>query len=195
MVLTGIAITLLGAQTAYAQDNDPRAQELVVGVYISPPFVERTGENTYSGMAIELWETIAERMGIDYRYVGYPTGRDLVEATANGEVDAAVTNLTITQDRAQAIAFTQPWYDGGLRIMVSNQAGGGLRGFMAGLADAGHLRVYACIILLVLFATVAVTLIDRRFDAEFPKRWSEGLAESFYNVMSIVTTGKAPHRN
>jgi hypothetical protein len=40
----------------------------------------------------------------------FPTFRALVDATANGEIDVAVTNLSITSRQSAAIAFTQPWF-------------------------------------------------------------------------------------
>lgn len=193
--MAGILIAGLGAKALYAQDSTVTARDLDVGVYVSPPFVEETGANTYSGMAIDLWEAVAQRMGFTFRYVRYPTLRDLVRATADGEVDAAVTNLTITHDRARTMAFTQPWYDAGLRIMVPADGDGGFWGILAGLKNAGHLRAYAWLFLTILAVTLAVTVFDRKLDAAFPKRWREGIAESFYSVMSIATSGHAPRRN
>lgn len=195
--LAGFLLVAFGAQGAGAQDDAVEAPgELDVGVYVSPPFVEESAEDTYSGMAIELWESIAKRSGLAFRYVSYPTLRDLVQATADGEIDAAVTNLTITRDRARTIAFTQPWYDAGLRIMVPDEGGGGgVRGVIAGLKDAGHLRAYALLLLVIIVATIGITVFDRRFDPEFPNRWREGAAESFYNVMSIVTAGQSSRKN
>ena len=44
-------------------------------------------------------------------------------------------------------------------------------------------------------ATIALTLFDRRFDPKFPKRWRDGLAEGFYTVMSVATSGRPPSRS
>lgn len=193
LALAGILILTFGARSAYAQDDAAAApRNLDVGLYVSPPFVEESGANTYSGMAIDLWESIAQRMGLPFQYVRYPTLRDLVQATADGEVDVAVTNLTITHDRARIIAFTQPWYDAGLRIMVPEVGDGGI---VAGLKNAGHLRAYAWIVFIIIGVTIALTIFDRRFDPEFPKRWREGVAEGFYNAVSIATSGHAPRKN
>lgn len=194
--LAGFLMMGFSAQGTHAQNDAVEAPgNLDVGLYVSPPFVEETGGDPYSGMAIDLWESIAQRMGSTFQYVRYPTVRDLVQATAAGEIDVAVTNLTITRDRAQTLAFTQPWYDAGLRIMVPDEGSGGFWGVLAGLKDAGHLRAYAWLLSIIIAATVGITVFDRRFDAEFPKRWREGVAESLYNVMSIVTSGKSSRKN
>jgi len=193
ITLAGMAIQLLVPVAAFAQtENAP----LNVGVYVSAPFVQFEGDGNYSGMAIELWETIAQRMGLDYQYVGYPSFRALVEATESSEIDVAVTNLTITRARAEIISFTQPWYDAGLRIMVPDR--GGTNGFwdvIEGLRDAGHLRAYAWLLFVIVLATIGFTIFDRKFDPDFPKRWREGVAESFYHVMSIATSGRTSRKN
>ncbi|WP_367716364.1 transporter substrate-binding domain-containing protein [Nitratireductor sp. GISD-1A_MAKvit] len=48
---------------------------------------------------------------------------------------------------------------------------------------------------MIVLSTIALTLFDRRFDRDFPRRWREGIAESFHQVMSIATTGKASRKN
>lgn len=191
-VVMSLLLALLAARSD-AQDAPP--EELVVGVYVSPPFVEEHDDGNYSGMAIDLWETVADRMDLAFRYATYPTFGSLVRATASGEVDAAVTNLTITRERAELIAFTQPWYDAGLRIMVPSQGGGGFRGMLNGLRNAGHLRAYIFLLSMILVATVGLSLFDRRFDPDHPRRWRESIAESFYQVMSIITSGRTARKN
>src|SRR5690606_35104179 len=83
-------------------DNDRVA---TVGVYVHPPFVTKSGDS-YGGMAIDLWELAAGQIGIASRYVEYENTGELVEATASGAVDIAVTNMTVTRERAERIDFT-----------------------------------------------------------------------------------------
>lgn len=168
---------------------------LRVGVYVSPPFVDKVGETAYAGMAIDLWTGIAQRLGVSFQYAEYPTFRDLLSASANGGVDAAITNLTITRDRAEVVAFTQPWYDAGLRLMVPREGAPDGWDVIAGLGDAGHLRAYGWLAIVILLATLGLTFFDRKFDRDFPRRWREGFAESFHQVMSIATTGRTARKN
>ncbi|GAA0549598.1 transporter substrate-binding domain-containing protein [Chitinophaga japonensis] len=170
------------------------ASYLKVGVYVSPPFVMEEAAGL-SGMSMELWDTIAARLQLPCRYEIVPTLRELVSRTSTGNFDVAVTNLTITQNRALRIDFTQPWYDAGLRIMIDKDRGAGLYDVISGLYDAGHLRAYAWLILVILVATLLLTLFDRKFDKDFPRRWREGLAESFYHVMSVSTSGGTSRKN
>lgn len=198
-VLTLLCLSLmLGAgQKAQAQadtDADQGRRSVDVGVYVSPPFVsEQSGK--YEGMAIDLWEMVAGKLGLATRYVAFTNLKDLVEATRTGKVDAAVTNLTITHKRAGIVSYTQPWYDAGLRIMVPETGSAGIQSVITGLRNAGHLRAYAWLAFVIVLATILITLFDRRFDRDFPRRWREGLAESFYQVMSVATSGKASRKN
>ena len=179
-----------------AQEASPpqgAAAALTVGVLIDPPFVMEDGEG-YSGMAIELWQKLAERAGLQFQYREYPNFHALVEATANSETDVAVTNLTINRERAERVDFTHPWFDAGHRVMVNENSGAGLGNVIEGLRASGHLTAYAWIAFVIVMATVLLTLFDRRFDKNFPRRWPDGIAESFYTVMSVATSGKPPSR-
>ena len=178
---------------AIAQDTTTEKTKVLVGIHESPPFVIVEGDQV-SGMAIDLWEYIAGEMGVEYEYKGYDTVSQLVDAVSSEKVDLAVTNLTITEKRAARFDFTQPWFDAGLRIMVSETPHVGFRGIIAGLKDAGFLKSYAWLAFIIVVATVAMTFFDRKFDKDFSTKWTEGVAESFYSVMSVATSGKAPKR-
>ncbi len=185
-----LAVSLWPQVAAYAQQNSGPLQ---VGLFVNPPFVMKDGEK-FSGMAVDLWEGLAAKLDRQYRYVQFQTLHELVEATASGKVDVAVTNMTINQSRAERVDFTQPWFDGGMRIMTGTEQGTGFSSLIAGLSDAGFLRAYVWIALIIVAATVLLTFFDRWFDKSFPRKWPEGIAESFYTVMSVATSGKPPAR-
>lgn len=185
---------LVWPSTPDAQDIAAPRPSVTVGVYVSPPFVMRVGDH-YTGMAIELWQALAAALGLAYELVEHETLQALVQATIDGGIDVAVTNLTITQARADRIDFTQPWFDTGLRIMVDDAPRTGFWSVWAGLRASGHLRAYAWIAFVILVATLLLTAFDRRFDKDFPGRWRDGFAKSFFAVMSIATSGRPPARN
>ncbi|MGK6311368.1 transporter substrate-binding domain-containing protein [Neorhizobium sp. DT-125] len=182
------------ARPAEAQNETSPSPPITVGVYLSPPFVTKEGER-YSGMAIELWEATARPLRLNYSYRQYPTFDALIAAVHEGEADVAVSNLTITKERVERIIFSQPWYDAGLRIMVAEGEDTGFWQVLGGLERAGHLRAMAWLVFIVVIATIVLALFCRRFDKSFPASWHEGLAESFYEVMSVATSGKVTRAN
>lgn len=190
---TFLGCFVLAFLTIYPVSNFAQTQSLVVGVLASPPFViENNGK--FTGLAIDLWEELASENEWQFGYRKYETFRELLDATESGQVDLAMTNITITQQRALKVDFTQPWFDGGMRLMVSTEQGTGFRGVLKGLAQAGFITAYAWIALVIVLTTALLTLFDRRFDTSFPTRWRDGVAESFFTVMSVVTSGRPPSR-
>jgi polar amino acid transport system substrate-binding protein len=64
---------------------------------------------------------IAERLDMDLEIADYGF-QALFAATSSGLIDLAISSITITNDRLQSQAFTQPYYDSEL-VMVTNQSG------------------------------------------------------------------------
>lgn len=190
-----ILVALAAGAGAQEAGQGPAVEQppLKVAIRVSPPFVMEA-DGGYTGMAIELWEGLADSAGIAYDYERYPNIRALVEATANGGADAAISNLTITKTRVEKMDFTQPWFDSGLRIMVAAAGSTSFAEVLSGLQEAGFLKAYGWLVFVIVAATFLMTLFDRRFDKTFSQKWPDGLADSFYSVMSVVTSGKAPSR-
>lgn len=181
---------------AHAQQAEPPAGKVLkVGLVVEPPFVQPAPNNEFTGMAVELWQSVADKEGVDYAYQTFPNVHDLLAAVTAGHVDIAVAALTVTKDRMKRMDFTQPWHNAGLRVMIEESRSHGFRQVLKGLYDGGHLRVYLWIVGIVFGATLLLTIVDRILDDEFPRAWHEGLAESFYHVMSVATSGKADHKH
>ncbi|WP_367716366.1 transporter substrate-binding domain-containing protein [Nitratireductor sp. GISD-1A_MAKvit] len=129
-----LVMSLLGVQPAFAQaPAEEPARQTEVGIFLSPPFV-RGEPGAYEGMAIDLWEMVSAKLGLTHRYTVYPTLRQLVAAVGAGEVEVAVTNLTITHRRAETVSFSQPWYDAGMRIMVPDEGASSFGSIVSGPA-------------------------------------------------------------
>lgn len=96
------------------------ADELTVAVDTAfVPFEfrdEETGE--YVGFDIELWDAIANDLGLEYELQPMDFG-GIIPALQTGSVDAALAGITITSEREQVVEFSHPYYDSGLMIMVA----------------------------------------------------------------------------
>lgn len=191
LVAIAFAIAMAATSTA-AQDERADRQPIQVGLYLSPPFViEANGK--YSGMAVELWNSLATATGLRSEFRLFPTVGALLGAATAGEIDVAVSNITITKKRAERMDFTYPWFDAGMRIMVNKQQRNRLSDLAAGLRNSGFLKAYGWVAAIIVIATFLLTLFDRRFDESFPRRWRDGLAESFFSVVSLFS-GKSTGR-
>ncbi len=185
---------LMGTFVSSGQVDSKLNSKIKVGIYHSPPFVIADHVKP-TGLAIELWEKIAERQELEFEYLEFTSFEDLVNAVEKGQIRVALSNITISKKRAQRIDFTQPWYDAGLRIMIAESKATTTSEVLNGLKEAGHIKAYLWLIGVILFFTIALTYFDRVYDKEFPKRWREGMAESFYTVMSVATSGNLKRKN
>lgn len=169
-----------------------------VGVLVLPPFVERSGVERsgdgYTGMAIDLWQAVAAKLGVTYRYQAFTTLPALLDAVATGRIDVVAGDVAITEDRLLRMDFTQPWFDSGQRVMIDQSHRSGLGTLFKNLERSGHLAVYLWIAILIAVATIGLTIFDRFFDEEFHKEWHKGFIESFYHVISVTTSGKTSHK-
>ena len=85
------------------------------------PYIIRNGDN-YSGIAIDIWETIAKKQNIEFNYVEVgPTEENAIEKIKKREVDILVGPYTITSKRYQHISYTLPFYYSDIALASSKQ--------------------------------------------------------------------------
>lgn len=161
-------------------------QKLKTGVYVSPPFVMKDSAGYYTGMAIDLWEMLGDDMKFVPEYVEYTSWDKMMQAVSTGEVDMAVSSISVTYERAKHLKFSFPWFDSGLRIMVKASGEGTI---WNELKRNGHLHAYIWILAIIVFLTIILTFIHRKQEADFPRNWLEGLSESLYRLILAIKTG------
>jgi polar amino acid transport system substrate-binding protein len=193
-----LLLVLLGGLPVAAQTVQPvppvQAAPLRVAVFVVPPFVIKSA-NGYTGFSMELWQRVAAELHLSYQTQEVGTVSDLLAMVRDGRADVGVSSLTITAERFATVDFSQPYFDSGLRIMIDEDRHASMGSMMTALHRSGHLRVYAWLGGLIIIATVVLTLVDRKYDPEFPQPWYEGFAEAFHHVMSVATSGSTSHRN
>ncbi|MEZ5977853.1 MAG: ABC transporter substrate-binding protein [Planctomycetota bacterium] len=88
----------------------------------NPPFASVDGEGRPQGRDVEMTALLAERMGVRVEWRRMPFER-LIDAVAEGEVDAAVATLGTTPERAERVLFTKPYYETEIVVVVSTRPG------------------------------------------------------------------------
>ena len=152
-------------------------QELRVAVIYSPPFSMEKSPAVYTGFSVELWEKLAATLKLNYVYVPCATMPELIQKLESGQLDVAVTNMVVTSSRLKLIDFTQPYFNGGLRIMVNADRRFTFAKFYEALDKYGYIEIFLVFAGILLALTYVVTLFQRRLTKDFPQRWHEGLAD------------------
>lgn len=193
VLMLGSASAQQSPQSSPIQAPPALPSSLKVGILLLPPFDEQT-TNGYTGMAIDLWQAVAAKIGVGYQYQTFETLPTLLDAVANRKIDVVVGSLAVTEPRLLRMDFTQPWFQSGQRIMIDRRHRSSLATLFDNLARSGHLEVYTWLGILIAIATIGLTIFDRYFDEEFHKEWHKGFIESFYHVISVTTSGKTSHK-
>ncbi|MCD8351777.1 MAG: transporter substrate-binding domain-containing protein [Planctomycetaceae bacterium] len=182
-----LAFVFVSSLTA-AETPGTNPSTLRIGVYQNPPFVMRDGDRC-SGMAMDLWGTVAGDMRIESSYQEYDSIRALLDAVSGGDIDVAVTNLAVDAERAERVSFTFPWFDSGLRILVLSRA---YRSAWQNLIHNGHVQGYLLLFLLFIVVALVATFIRRRSDEGFPDAWADGFTTCLKEVISVAKSGEIP---
>lgn len=88
-----------------------------------PPFEFVDEEGNITGFDVDLIDAIAEEAGFEYELVNTRWDGIFV-ALASGEFDAVVSAATITEERAEMVNFSDPYFDAGQVITVRSDETG-----------------------------------------------------------------------
>ena len=140
-------------------------QKLIVGVKEAPPFAIKQADNTWSGLSIELWQTIATDLQLSYawRELDLP---GLLQGVADGSLDVGVAALTITPERERLFDFTQPFYITGLGIAVPAQPESRRFAIVQRILSRPFLEIVAFLGLMLLGAGTLIWLCEHRHNAQ-----------------------------
>lgn len=168
LVAIAIAVMLALPAASTAQDrvvsaspapveNEPDAfpsRTLIIGTKEAPPFATKDSDGSWTGISIDLWRQIAEKLGVQFKLVEEPSVQRLIEATARGDYDLSLAAITITAARERSVDFSQPFYNTGLGIAVSAKSVSGWREIVRAMMSFGFLQAAGALIGISLLVSV-----------------------------------------
>lgn len=101
-------------------DNIRAAGTMKVGTDATYPPFEYVDEKTrqITGFDIDLMRAICENLGVKVDFVVVPFDA-IISGLNSGKYDCVISSMTITTERAQAVLFSEPYYDAGQSIAVA----------------------------------------------------------------------------
>jgi polar amino acid transport system substrate-binding protein len=189
-LLLGAVTVPLAAQTQVpGLELEPdQARILQVGLRVAPPFVIPLPAGGYDGLAVRLWEAMAEELGVDYVY--HERGiRELFDDTASGALDVAVGALTITAEREERVDFTHSWYRTGLGVAASTRHDSGWWRVLRLFFSPGFLLALLALISVLVFWGTLLWFAERRANREqFDARPLHGIGSGMWWAAVTMTT-------
>jgi polar amino acid transport system substrate-binding protein len=127
LLLSGPSLSLADQpQVSQAVPTSLAGTTLRVATRELPPFVARRGKDL-TGFSIEVWQSLADALGVESEFEVYPNVTELLEAVRLDKADVGISAITINAEREQQLDFSQPMFSGGLQIMVRDPRLGGAK--------------------------------------------------------------------
>ncbi|HEY9625827.1 MAG TPA: basic amino acid ABC transporter substrate-binding protein [Coleofasciculaceae cyanobacterium] len=102
------------------ESGSPAASGETLKVAIDPtfaPFQIKAANGSYEGFDIDLFNAISEAAGFKAELQQLPFD-GIIPALQAGTVDATISTMTITAERAKTVDFSKPYFKAGLAIAV-----------------------------------------------------------------------------
>lgn len=174
----------------------PAESVRVVTRDLEPFSFEKDGRRV--GFAMELWENVARELDIDFTATSVPSAKDMVAAVEAMSADVAVGALSITSEREKQIDFSQPFYESGLQIAVSNKGvgvAGTIWAMLGNLFSWQLVTGLAATIAIMFFISHLVWLYEHPVNEEmWPRSYLTGIGESLWWTLSIFLVGGADNK-
>jgi polar amino acid transport system substrate-binding protein len=119
----GWRILLAGAAVALGMIGTAEAQTIRVGANVgNVPWEFQNAKGEIVGFEIDLMTEVGKRLGSKVEFVNIPF-QGLFAAVQSGQIDAAVSSITITKKRLESVSFAQPYYDSDQSLTVTTASG------------------------------------------------------------------------
>jgi len=186
--IVALWIFVLSPVNAIAQDDKAAPGKVLVGVIEAPPFTMKAKNGNWEGLSIELWQAIAQKLGVEFDLREY-TPEQLMDAVNRGEVDI-IPALAATEQHEILMDLSLPFLRSGSAIAVAAEATEHSWLHFAGrLVSLNLLPVIGLLILLSLAAGTIVWLFERRRNPEmFGGRTVRGVGHGIWWAIVTLTT-------
>ena len=170
---------------------DPAKDTLIVAIAGNKPFIIETAKSDDpKGIAIEIWESIANEKKWIYTYKSFGSVSEALQALENGTVDLVAGPISITSGRVERMGFSQPYYQSSLSIVSRMDK----PGFWEKIKPFFSFRLLiAIVMLLMILAAVGLLLwlAERKESPEqFPSDPVKGIGNGMWlTIVTMSTTG------
>jgi ABC-type amino acid transport substrate-binding protein len=193
LALAGLFPAQMGSPRA--QSGSAPAKEIVVATKEAPPFAMKSESGVWTGISIELWNRLADKLNLRTTFLQYQTVPEMLAAVSGGNADAAVAAISVTSEREKAVDFSQPYYASGLGVAVPANKQIEWFAILRNVLTLRFLEAVAFLITSAIIVGSLIWFIERRHTAHFShdaKGFGTGLWWSASAMTQAAAADKAP---
>lgn len=174
---------------AFAQGDAAASRKIVVGTTVAPPLYMKTADGQWEGFGIDVWQAVAQHMGVLFEFREYSGLVPLLDAIKNQEIDV-IPSLPVEDRYESSMDFSQSYLKTGLAIAVpAAGVGGRWMSVVASLFSSDILQAVGLLMLLSLTAGIIVWSFERRRNTEmFGEGTMKGIGHGIWWSMVTMTT-------
>ena len=187
--VAGFWFLTLFIATALGQNQSGVPDKLVVGVMDLPPFAMKTPTGEWTGLSIELVQSVARELNTQIEFREFSRIDQFKDALTNGKVDLTPV-AAITGELERIVDFSNPYYRSGSAIAVKATGGGNkLILLVERLFSMTALKVIVSLGLLWMIAGLLVWLFERQRGVDmFSDKFLQGLGNGMWWAAVTMTT-------
>lgn len=121
-VVTAMAVCCLALLITGCGSDQPKAGEAAKTIRVGaettfPPFEFADEKGNYAGFDLDLIHAVAKEIGaeVEFKSMGFDA---LIPALNSKQIDVIISAMSITDERKQAVLFSDPYYKSGVAIVV-----------------------------------------------------------------------------
>ncbi|MFK7960657.1 MAG: transporter substrate-binding domain-containing protein [Phycisphaerales bacterium] len=189
--VSGAAPSPAGSSVSAADDPAASGPSWTVATKQAAPFAVQSEDGQWSGMAIELWQAMADELGVRFTFQDAGDVSGVIDAVAAGQADIGVGAITINADRHERVAFTHAFAPAELGIATRVQGDASLLGVVRRVVSKRFLQAVATLVVMIGIVGIVMWLLERRRNAEqFHPDPIRGIGDGFWwSGVTMTTVG------
>jgi len=187
--MIGLCACLFCPATSFSQNESATPRALMVGAIVAPPLYMKTADNRWEGFAVELWQAVAQHIGVPFEFREFSTFEHLLDSLEKREIDV-IPSLPVRERFESTMDFSQSYLKSGLSIAVAAE-GVEYRWFriFESIFSKHTLKAIGFLVLLSLITGTIVWSFERRKNSEmFGDGTVGGIGHGIWWAMVTMTT-------